>query len=401
MAESLLIRIPETGVDHAEWAVLDEKGNIAGDVMQSGLGEAAGQAGGRRVTVIASGEDVVLMEADVPAASAAQAKKAIPFALEESLASDVDELHFAIGKQTEDKRYPVAVVSREQMDRLKSQYEEAGLHPVAVVPESLAIPRNGGDDQSDWYAMLANGRTILRQRDFQGFAVESRSFSAMLDRALREAEDDAPGKLNLYRIGETEKPSLTIATASAQCESALEVFARGVASPSINLLQGDYSRRQQYGKVFKPWKMTGVLLILLLLVWGGSGLFEYIRLGEREAQLSRQIEDVYRKAFPEARNVPDPQKLMRQKLAQFGKGGSDFLATLGEITRAISAEKDLALLSVNYREGRLDLELDAGRLEMFDALIKRINAGGKLNATIQSANKQDSRVRARVRVLSR
>jgi len=401
LAESLLIRIPDTGVDHAEWAVLDEHGKIAGEVMRTGLGEAAESAGGRRVTVIASGEDVVLMDAEVPTGSVAQARRAIPFSLEESLAVDVDDLHFAIGKQMPDKCYPVAVISRQRMDALKNQCEAVGLHPTAIVPEPLAIPLPEDDEGRPWSAILANGRTIVRQREYRGFSIDSSNFAPMLDRALHEAHDDAPQKLNLYNVGNTPRPALTIATASANCASALEVFARGLDSPSINLLQGDYSRRQQLGKLWRPWKMTTILLGLLLLIGAvGSGV-EYWRLGRQEAQLNGQIVAVLKSVIPGVRDTRDPAKRMRLELKKLSRGGSDFLATIGEISTAIRADKDLSLRSINYRDGRVDIELDAARLESFDAMKKRIDAGGRLSASIQSANKENNRVRGRIRIQGR
>ncbi len=398
MAESLLIRIPDTGVDSAEWAVLDEHGNIAGEVMRTGLGEAAESASGRRVTVIASGEDVVLMNAEVPIGNVAQARRAIPFSLEDSLADDVDGLHFAIGKQMRDKCYPVAVISRQRMDALKNQCDEAGLHPTEIVPEPLAIPLLEDDEDRPWSAILANGRTIVRQREYRGFSIDSHNFAPMLDRALHEAHDDAPQKLNLYSVGNTQKPALTIATATADCGSAIEVFARGLDSPSINLLQGDYSRRRQLGKLWRPWKMTTVLLGLLLLSWAGGSGVEYWRLGKREAQLNRQIVEVLKSVVPGARDTRDPAKRMRLELKKLSRGGSDFLATIGEISQAINADKDLSLRSINYRDGRVDIELDAARLESFDAMKKRIDAGGRLTASIQSANKDNNRVRGRIRI---
>lgn len=398
MAESLLIRIPDTGVDRAEWAVLDEKGKLTGDVMFTGLGEVAGYAGGRRVTVVASGEDVVLMEAEVPTGNTAQARRAIPFSLEDNLADDVDDLHFAIGSQVRDKHYPVAVISRRQMDTLKNQCDEAGLHPTAIVPESLLIPLVENDEHKPWSAMLANGRIVMRQRQYMGFSVDSCNFGPMLDRALREAHDDAPQKLLLYNVGNTQKPSLPIDTASTSYDTALEVLASGLSTPSINLLQGDYSHRRQLGKLWRPWKTTTILLGLLLLIWSSGSSVEYWQLGTREVQLDQQIVAVLKSAIPSARNTGDPAARMRLELKKLSQGGSDFLSTISEISRAISADRDLSLHSINYRDGRVDIELDATRLELFDEMKKRIDAVGHLTASIQSANKENNGVRGRVRI---
>jgi general secretion pathway protein L len=398
LAESLLIRIPDTGVDRAEWAVLDEKGKLTGDVMFTGLGEVAGYAGGRRVTVVASGEDVVLMEAEVPTGNTAQARRAIPFSLEDNLADDVDDLHFAIGSQVRDKHYPVAVISRRQMDTLKNQCDEAGLHPTAIVPESLLIPLVENDEHKPWSAMLANGRIVMRQRQYMGFSVDSCNFGPMLDRALREAHDDAPQKLLLYNVGNTQKPSLPIDATSTSYDTVLEVLASGLSTPSINLLQGDYSHRRQLGKLWRPWKTTTILLGLLLLIWSSGSSVEYWQLGTREVQLDQQIVAVLKSAIPTARNTGDPAARMRLELKKLSQGGSDFLSTISEISRAISADRDLSLHSINYRDGRVDIELDATRLELFDEMKKRIDAVGHLTASIQSANKENNGVRGRVRI---
>ncbi len=400
MAESLLIHIPHTGFDWAEWAVLDERGNILGDIMRTNLSEAATRAGGRRVTVIASADDVLLAEVDTPAANAAQAKKAIPFAFEDSLAEDVDDLHFAFGKPTQDKQYPTAIISRQQMDTLKGQCDAAGLHLWSIVPEQLSIPIHNVE-QPRWCGVLASGRAVLRQREAVGFVVDADNFSQLLASALREAGDTAPTQLTLYKVTNTPEPTLDIDVTYIDCSSPLAVFAHGFNTAPINLLQGDYSHRQQLGKLLRPWKMSAVLLVLLLCIWGGVSWATYWRLGQQEIALNQQIESVLKQAFPQMKNTADPAKRMRLKLKELGSGGDGFIILLGEVSRAIAADNDMALRSIGYRDARIDIDLEAARLESLDAMKKRIEASGRLSAAIQSANKENNRVRGRLRIQSR
>ncbi len=191
---------------------------------------------------------------------------------------------------------------------------------------------------------------------------------------------------------------MPIATASTSYDSALEVFASGLNTPSINLLQGDYRSRRQLGKLGRPWKVTTGLLGLLLLIWAAGSSVEYWQLGAREVQLDRQTIAVLKSAIPSARDTRDPAARMRLELKKLSRGGGDFLSTIGEISRAISVDKGLSLRSINYRDGRVDIELDAARLELFDAMKKRIDAAGRLTASIQSANKENNGVRGRVRI---
>jgi len=53
-------------------------------------------ARGRRVLLIIPNEDVVLTSVKIPSKNKKQLLQAIPFALEENLAEDIEDLHFSI-----------------------------------------------------------------------------------------------------------------------------------------------------------------------------------------------------------------------------------------------------------------------------------------------------------------
>ena len=57
------------------------------------------RAAGRRVCVLVPGTDVLLAEPEFPVKAGAKLQQVVPYALEEQLAEDIDDLHFAIGKR--------------------------------------------------------------------------------------------------------------------------------------------------------------------------------------------------------------------------------------------------------------------------------------------------------------
>ncbi len=72
-------------------------------------------------------------------------QQVVPFALEEQLADDIDDLHFAIGKRaTDSTRMPVAVVRRSLMDEWLTLLKSNGLDPEAIYTESDLLPENPG-----------------------------------------------------------------------------------------------------------------------------------------------------------------------------------------------------------------------------------------------------------------
>ena len=100
----------------AEWLPIDESGARQGEVQSGALSDAVALSDGRKVMVLIPGTDALVAEPIVPVKSGAKLAQVVPFALEEQLASDVDELHFAVGKRDERAGVPVVVVSHAHME---------------------------------------------------------------------------------------------------------------------------------------------------------------------------------------------------------------------------------------------------------------------------------------------
>ena len=96
----------------AEWLSVDGSGTRHGNVQTGTLDIASGLAGGRKLIAIVPGTDVLLAEPVLPLKSGVKLQQIVPFALEEQMAADVEDLHFAIGRRNERPGTPVAVVSR-------------------------------------------------------------------------------------------------------------------------------------------------------------------------------------------------------------------------------------------------------------------------------------------------
>ena len=76
-------------------------------------------ATGRRVAVILPASEVLATDSDAPAKSAAKLAQVIPYALEERVADEIENLHFAIGdRDAATGRVPVVVVARARIDAL-------------------------------------------------------------------------------------------------------------------------------------------------------------------------------------------------------------------------------------------------------------------------------------------
>jgi len=340
------------------------------------------------VILLAPTENLVLTTTDLQIRSMAKLRKALPYALEEQLASDVEELHFALAPQRGD-RQAVAVVERELLDRWLEPFSEHQITPRAIIPDVLALPWQEGD----WFIASDGQRALVRTERFNGFACDRENLEVLLGAAL-DAADEAPANLHLWQCGDNrplewqrQQPRLL----KHRCDGELlQLLAEGVdLNSSINLLQGDYSVQTDLIKSLKPWRWAAALALILFAIAYAGKLVERGQLTAQQQLVRKQAEQIYRQTFPGARKVVNPRVQMEQRLKQLRGGGSkkqdrflDLLATSGNV---VAADKKVRLESIRYRNGRLDLKITAPSLSTLDSLKNRLAQTG-LSAELTNAD---------------
>ena len=153
--------------------------------QHGGLAELAAQCRpGTALRVAVPGDAMTLTEVQLPAGKRALWRKATPYALEDSLAEPVEQLHFALAERplpsaeqmaddntdTRTARIPVAVVRRATLQRWLARFKQHGLSPAAMVPEPLLLPYQPGT----WSVLLdaEHGRAVVRTDAYAGFSCE-------------------------------------------------------------------------------------------------------------------------------------------------------------------------------------------------------------------------------------
>lgn len=404
MAKNYIIYMPTVGEDLAHWVLAGDSGAVLSAPASGSLAEAARAVEGRRAVVVLPGDDVLLAEATIPGGSQSRAQQAAPFVLEEQVADDVESLHFALGSKSAPDTYPVAVIGRDVMDTLREQFDDAGLRPAEVIPETLAIPKFDGQPEGPvWTALVDQDHTVVRMNGYKGFAADPDTAELMLSGARQELAEDQVGSMVMFRTDGGDRPSLPdLEIETRPCESRLELYAKGIASsPRINLLQGDFSLRQQFDKTWKPWRWSLALLALLGAVLGSSHLLEFRELNSELTELNQGINTVFQRTFPGSKSNR-PKAVMTGRLRQLGQGGAPstgFINVFDTISSALATIPNSQINSVNFKSsGRINLDLQVPNLPAVDQLKKEIEKSGNLTMTVEGTNRVDNAVRARLRL---
>ena len=395
--------MPEIGEDHVQWAVADDRGSLVSDPAAGTLAEASAAVEGRRSTLVVPGNDVLLAEALVPGGSQARALQAIPFALEEQLADDIEKLHFALGSKDRDDNYPVAIIDRSTMDTISEQCQEAGLRPTSIVPETLALPMLEAIDfdEVSWTALLDEDQAVIRLNGYKGFATDTSVASFMLEGAKGDLAEDASPLLTIY----TTDPETNLVvpggvdTELRDCESRLALYAEGLASePNINLLQGSYNPKTQFDKTWKPWRWTAALAAVLVGTLFASKWFDYRALKAEESYIDGEIATAFESALPGVR-MQRPRRQIQDALSGNGTGNvSNFTNQLAEIAASLSTQPQTKVRTIGFRNGSFDLDLNTDAVPTMDALKSELSKRGALELTLRSSNREKDTVRARVRI---
>lgn len=401
MRNTLLLRKDSIDGDSWRWLRLDNDGQPQGSIHAGSLADAAGEAGGQRVVVLAPGEDCLLTRVSIPGSSRQKLLRAVPYALEEQLSEEVDNLHFAIGAAMEEGEWPVAVIGKQYMESLLADVAAAGLDVQQVIPEILAIPYAGNETS----VLVEHDIALVRTGSVSGYAADSDNLGMLL--ALQKVdEDEQLPALHLYVRQDKIQPDTAGFVGETRVEpyvgDPLTVFARGLDANAINLLQGAYSRAGDWVRVLRPWRATAALLVAGVLVSSIVTGIDYYRLGNESKQLSAQIEETFRKALPGTKRIVNPRVQMQQQLDSMqrrtGSGGG-FLSLLGQSGAILKGMQGVEISGVSFRAGRLDMDIAVANLQLLDQLKQALMQPGRLDVEIQSATTgKDQRVQSRLRI---
>ncbi|HYQ73471.1 MAG TPA: type II secretion system protein GspL, partial [Gammaproteobacteria bacterium] len=235
MRNTLLLRPDSVEDDAWCWLRLGEDGAPQGSIHAGSLASAAGEAGGLRVTVLVPGAECLHSQVKIPGRNRQKLLRAVPFALEEQLSDEVENLHFAVGKSMVDGAWPVVVISRSYMQGLMDAIAEAGLDVQQVVSELQAIPAAENE-----ISVLVDGEVALvRNGPFSGYVADSENLGLLLAAEPRDEEAPLPTLRLLLRehshLPDTD--AYAAETRVQQCSGdPLNIFAQGLDANAVNLL---------------------------------------------------------------------------------------------------------------------------------------------------------------------
>lgn len=416
MADQLILRIPahlDAVADQTPavaWLLLNGQGQPIGPVGRGGLGDVP--TGVSRLTVLVPGTEVTDAVVALPGRNTAKLLKLVPFALEEQLATDVDEMHFALGARQPDGRLAVAAIARRQLAAWLERLAAHALHPHAMLADTHLLP----DNPAHVVVVLDGDRVIVRRPGGTPVTLDATPLDVALELArVFEPVTASPQGLALHLLiyatpadWETHHPAIErirsrVSTLKAQMlpDGVLPLLASGGAlSSGINLLQGEFAPRARPSDGFARYRVAAMFGGLFLVLHLGTLGVTRWQLYREEAKLDAELSAAATQALPDVHNVsrlPSVRLAVEARVhALRAAASTGVVGSFAAIAPAF-AGSDASVQSASYQPGDMQLTLDAPNSGFLERLRQNGSARG-FRVEIDATTPHEARVQGRIRV---
>jgi len=374
---------------------------------------------------------VLTSKVTLPGKQARFIQQALPFAVEEQIAQDIEQVHLALGGKSKASEYSVVSVDRALF---KSFFEALGSEDVDFPLKAIHLDADALPLTNQALTLCISEKTILvKGRDERSISLLHSNLVPYLDSLFLEPANDSEEEvgdrlssedafsIKIYieleqvdqanmLIAQIEQyPGVVVETeqiSMSQFELLCESYFRQNQTP-INLCQYDFQVSTQSNGTWQKWRavalIAGLGFLLQLGVFIGQG-----------AYLEKQADSIGQQALASYKKiVPNSNRVTVAKLARIIKGKLNqkdttsntdlgFLNLLGEAGYQFKNNKynaQLSFNSINFnaQRGELIMEMQAQSFEQLESFKTAIDSAG-LKAKISSAVQEKDYFRGRISV---
>ena len=415
MSETLLIHYNIEDPHQATWALCNDAGELTGKISSGSLEQLSEAAAKHHTVVLLNSQCLHISQLQLPTQNMQKMLKAVPYAIEEFIAEDIENVHFVIAKNKHNDLMAVVGIDRATLQNIIQKFQQASITIEKIIPDVLCLAANG----QQWVCLNYLDMTYLQTDRLNGMAVSLDLLPYIISSKLQDETQNPPEKILLFteqeNTGTFDQLQLESLNNGENIEKInivynkhpLVVFCGHYKQVlSLNLLQHEFKIKRKSSGLWQHWRLAASLaaiwLVLNLAVTG----FKYTQIKNENNITKAKIEKTYKTAFPKSRKIINPRVQMEQKLKELksGAGSNDngLVFLLAESFGTLSSDKkNITLQSLMFRNNRMDIGLDGNNLQAIENLNKNLNVNNKIKSVIISSSSEKDKVTGNIRIEGR
>ena len=410
MSETLLIHYNINKANQATWALSNDAGEITGKITTGAINEISELAAAHPVVIILNSQCLHISQLQLPTQNMQKMLKAVPYALEEFIADDIENFHFVIARNKHDKSISVVGIDKNTLQNIVQIFQNANIAIKKIIPDALCLAADAETRQ--WACLSFHENSILQTETLNGMTLPDDLLEYVITNKLQDKDLEKPEKILFF----SERESTAIADKFKFDDENIDIinviynthplvvfcghYKQAIA---LNLLQHEFKPKNKSSVQWQYWRMAAALAIIWLVLHLGITGFQYSRTADENKILKAKIEKIYKKAFPESRKIINPRSQMAQKLKQLkgtaGGANNGLIYLLAESFGHIKNKQEgVNINSMTFRNNRMDIGLDSTNLQTLETFNQSLNNNKNIKSEIVSSSAEKNKVKGNLRV---
>ena len=331
---------------------------------------------------------VTMHRVTLPAKTRKQFATALPYALEEAISEDVDNVHFVYPVWKAGEACNVYTVSKQLMREWQALATENQLPVQQLVPSHALVPFH---EAAECSLALVGDQVIAHNKNGYGISLDR----DLLDVWLLEMPVTTTIAVNDEDLTES------LIAKHADRDFRHWPFGHKMAhwleypwQATVDLWGEKYQprvRRHRKGAMLIPVLLIAGALLLKL----GYDTYRYIALHSEIAAIQRESQNVIKNTFPELGDVPAGtertliERAIQQRQSPAAK--KSVHSALAEVAAVLSRNR-VTLTSIVYRNEELIVTCLLNNFSQVDLINTQLNARKSISSTLQSSASEDGKV---------
>ncbi len=373
-----------------QWAITGSKG-----VENSGVVDTLSElpVAGQHCVAVVPGEQVVTRVEVMPVRNRAKLMAAIPYAIEDSVISPVDDLHFLLLHAGNENRVTFAYVSRQLMTSWLQQIEEAGISVDAMLPDYFLLP--GAAPGSAVITLADDNRVLVRSGRYQGAVTDLDNLPAWLNELDQETTLYVDNHLAAQLPDEMERRIIKTEIGGGLSDW----LSQEIPDHDAGLLNREFTQGSKRSFLKQYWPAVA-MIALAGFIKLGSDVVELLWLQKTNTQIEQSMQSLYQELFPGSKLLPGRARVQtKNKINGLlnRSAGNDFTYLL-VTTADLLKNQQVIVEELDFRQGRLLTVLTLDDFAHLDRIRQRLQNNTSIEVNLKQSGARGSKVQARFEI---
>ncbi len=415
MSETLLIHYNIDNSQQATWSVCNNDGELTGKITTGTLTELGEITADFTAVILLNSQCLHINQLQLPTQNTQKILKAVPYAIEDFIADDVDEFHFVVARNKHNNYTSVVGINKSTLENIIQTFQSAGINPEKIIPDTLCMAAN----QEQWVCLNFNNTDYLQTDLTDGMLVSHDLLPYVISSKLQDEDQTKPDKILLFCEQEnadaqqqlksecfTDEDDIEIVNISYNTHPLVVFCGNYKQALPLNLLQHKFKPKRKSSGYLQHWRLAASLTAIWLVLSLGLTAFQHAQLKNENTITHAKIENIYKKSFPKSKKIVNARVQMEQKLKALKNSANGnnqgLIYLLAESFGTLRNDKaNITFQSLNYRNNRMDIGLESSNLQAVENLNKNLNNNNNIKSEITSSSSEKNKVKGNLRIEAR